>query len=639
MADLIKRLQLSEKQYGVGLEENPFSDKSPTECMTLNFGGGGSPPPPPPMQSSQTVSNIPEYFQPYLERLFERGEAVTTEPFQRYEGQRLAEFTPEQQTAFAGVKDVSESYQPYLQASTALTGTAATQSTDPNAIASRMSPYQQAVIDIQKREALRDANKIQQQIGASAVGVGAFGGSRQALQETELARQLGQRTADIQATGSQQAFNVAQQNLAADRAAALASGQQYGQLGAQSQQLGLSGLGAQEAVGQAQQAQKQKALDIGYEDFARETTLPSQQVQEMSSILRGFNLPTSTYKSDALYQAPPSTGQQLMSAGLGVYGLGAKTGLFAEGGEVNPGIKALAKESPETVTKMGYDPQEVLNAYIGGRMSFQGGGSSPIGGSSSIQDRNIFDEKISILNQEKQDKRTARNKRMREDMAEDKRILEERRAKANPSNSLFNEDKLDENIEDVITGDQTGDQTGGQTGKGNTKVTPLKYSILDQIGKDNFNLGSVTKDEFEKAYGPKETNYSDAALAASEAILQNPEMGNFNAIIRGVQAAGKTLGKDETEAEKLERDRLGARVGFQKGEADIEKTRAEAEYYRKRDPYMTNLLTELELVQKSLLDVKNLDSNSTQRLLLKAEQIRSEIDKHKLSKVRTLPSQ
>ena len=167
----------------------------------------------------------------------------------------------------------------------------------------------------------------------------------------------------------------------------------------------------------------------------------------------------------------------------------------------------------------------------------------------------------------------------------------------------------------------------------------MKYSILDQIGKDNFNLGSVTKDEFEKAYGPKETNYSDAALAASEAILQNPEMGNFNAIIRGVQAAGKTLGKDETEAEKLERDRLGARVGFQKGEADIEKTRAEAEYYRKRDPYMTNLLTELELVQKSLLDVRNLDSNATQRLLLKAEKIRSEIDNHKLSKVRTLPSQ
>lgn len=65
MADLIKRLQLSEKQYGVGMEENPFADKSPTECMTLNFGGGGSPPPPPPPASvTQQTSNIPEYFQP-----------------------------------------------------------------------------------------------------------------------------------------------------------------------------------------------------------------------------------------------------------------------------------------------------------------------------------------------------------------------------------------------------------------------------------------------------------------------------------------------------------------------------------------------------------------------------------------------
>ena len=47
-----------------------------------------------------------------------------------------------------------------------------------------MNPYQHAVIDIQKREALRDAEKLQQQIGAQAVGAGAFGGSRQALVES-----------------------------------------------------------------------------------------------------------------------------------------------------------------------------------------------------------------------------------------------------------------------------------------------------------------------------------------------------------------------------------------------------------------------------------------------------------------------
>ena len=95
------------------------------------------------------------------------------------------------------------------------------QSTDPAAIASRMSPYQQAVIDIQKREALRDAEKLQQQIGASAVGAGAFGGSRESLQQTELARQTGQRLADIQAVGSQQAYQQAMNQLASDRAASL----------------------------------------------------------------------------------------------------------------------------------------------------------------------------------------------------------------------------------------------------------------------------------------------------------------------------------------------------------------------------------------------------------------------------------
>ena len=381
MADLLKRLKISEQQYGVGMEDNPFKDTSPDECMNVCFGGGGSPPPPPPAPATvtQQTSNIPEYFQPYLERLFERAEGVTTEPFQRYEGQRLAETTPEQKAAYAGVQDMVGGYKPYIGTADVLTAQAAQQSTDPMAVASRMNPYQQSVIDIQKREALRDAEKLQQQIGASAVGAGAFGGSRQALQETELARQTGQRLADIQAVGSQQAYQQALNQLAADRAASLAAGQQFAGLGTTQQQLGLAGLGALETVGQTKQAQQQRPLDIAYEDFARETTFPSQQVQQMSSVLRGFNLPTSTYATTQTQQAQPGFGQQLLGYGsgaLGLYGAGKTFGLFAGGGDVNPGLKALAKEAPEAVENMGYDPDEVANAYVGGRMNFQGQGPS-----------------------------------------------------------------------------------------------------------------------------------------------------------------------------------------------------------------------------------------------------------------------
>ena len=336
MADLLKRLKISEQQYGVGLEDNPFQDVSNDEAMKVCFGGGGGgqPPPPPPTTMTQQTSNIPEYFRPYLERLFERAEAVTTEPFQRYEGQRLAEFTPEQQAAYSGVEGLVGGYKPYIASADLLTAQAAQQSTDPTAIAARMNPYQQAVIDIQKREALRDAEKLQQQIGAQAVGAGAYGGSRQALIESELARQQGQRLADIQAVGSQQAYDTAMEQLAADRAASLAAGQQFATLGGQQQQLGLAGLGALETVGGTRQAQQQKALDIAYEDFARETTRPSQQVQEMSSVLRGFNLPVSTYTTAQQQTQQPGLGQQLLGAGLGVYGLGSQFGLFKEGGNV-----------------------------------------------------------------------------------------------------------------------------------------------------------------------------------------------------------------------------------------------------------------------------------------------------------------
>ena len=380
MADLLKRLQISEQQYGVGMEDNPFHNASPDECMNVCFGGsgGGSPPPPPPQTMTQQTSNIPEYFQPYLERLFDRAEGVTTEPFQRYEGQRLATTSPQQQAAYQGVEEMVGGYKPYIATADLLTAQAAQQSTDPTAITARMSPYQQSVIDIQKREALRDANKLQQQIGASAVGAGAFGGSRQALAETELGRQTGQRLADIQAVGSQQAYQQAMNQLSADRAASLAAGQQFAGLGAQQQQLGLAGLGALETVGGTQQAQQQRALDIGYEDFARETTYPQQQLQEMSSVLRGFNLPVSTYTTSQAQQAPPTFGQQAAGLGLGalgIYGAGKGVGLFAEGGDVpdNPGLKKLASKAPQVVEKMGFDPQEVINAYVGGKMTYAEG--------------------------------------------------------------------------------------------------------------------------------------------------------------------------------------------------------------------------------------------------------------------------
>ena len=88
--------------------------------------------------------------------------------------------------------------------------------TDPGVAQSYMSPYMQNVVDIQKREAQRQAGIAATQRGAQAVGSGAFGGSRQAILEAEAQRNLAQQMGDIQARGSQAAYEQAAQQYQTD---------------------------------------------------------------------------------------------------------------------------------------------------------------------------------------------------------------------------------------------------------------------------------------------------------------------------------------------------------------------------------------------------------------------------------------
>jgi len=110
-----------------------------------------------------------------------------------------------------------------------------------------MDPYQQQVTDIAKREAIKEAQLYGQQLAAQAAQTGGFGGSRQALLEGQAASDLGGRLADIQAKGSQAAYQQALQTAAQQQQLG------YGERTAQLQrQAGLSqalaGLGGSQAA-------------------------------------------------------------------------------------------------------------------------------------------------------------------------------------------------------------------------------------------------------------------------------------------------------------------------------------------------------------------------------------------------------
>lgn len=89
--------------------------------------------------------------------------------------------------------------------------------TDAGVAQQYMSPYQQAVTDIAKRESMRDYGKQLSQLRSQATQAKAYGGTRQALQEAEAQRGQAQRMGDIEAQGLQQAYQSGMGQFSAEQ--------------------------------------------------------------------------------------------------------------------------------------------------------------------------------------------------------------------------------------------------------------------------------------------------------------------------------------------------------------------------------------------------------------------------------------
>jgi hypothetical protein len=118
--------------------------------------------------------------------------------------------------------------------------------------------YMQDVVDIEKREAARQADMRHAATGLDAAGMGSLGGYREAIMRAEAERNLGQNMSDIQTKGSQQAFLNAQQAFEADR-----------QARAMQEKFGQSAFGMNEQARQAQEPFEQS--QFGMSEQARQS--------------------------------------------------------------------------------------------------------------------------------------------------------------------------------------------------------------------------------------------------------------------------------------------------------------------------------------------------------------------------------
>ena len=342
------------------------------------MGMGGSPPPPPPaaQAATSTTSEFPDELKPYIEDILERAktraESRDEAGFQVFPGPRLADFTPEQTTAqqgITGLVNAGLSSDPTLASAKTYMAPAfgatlaSQQSFTPAAAQQFMSPYMQSVVDIQKREAERKGSTQRQDIATQGVASGGFGGSRQAILESEQMRNEAQLLSDIQKTGSQSAFEQAAGQFERERARNLSGGQQFAGLAELAPRLATAELGALSGVGAQKQQQDQRATDIAYQQFLEEEQYPERVLQEYSSIIRGFPLTPNVFGASQQSTPPPNLATQV--AGLVGAGASGFKAFGNEGGGIaslplkkvpagNKGLQALKKKAPNVVKKMGF---------------------------------------------------------------------------------------------------------------------------------------------------------------------------------------------------------------------------------------------------------------------------------------------
>jgi len=236
-------------------------------------------------QQLSTESSLSNWAGPYVTDMLGKGQALSETPYQAYMGPLTAGSSSLQDTAFQGVAGLTlpTTMGGYTPQSFTSAGTAATY----------MNPYLQASLDPQLNEARRQAEISRMGDAGRLTKAGAYGGSRQAIMESELNRNLMSKQADITGQGYNTAYDKAMQQFNAEQ-----------NLGMNAQNLtnqyGLAAIGKQAELGGVQRGIESEGIAADYGQFKEERDYPYKQVQYQQSLLQGLPLATQSYS----YQQP-----------------------------------------------------------------------------------------------------------------------------------------------------------------------------------------------------------------------------------------------------------------------------------------------------------------------------------------------
>jgi len=302
--------------------------------------------------NTATVSNLAPWAGEYVTGMLGKAQALSDLPYAPYGGDLTPAASGLQQQAFQGLgglttpAGIGAAEQRTAQLGQQLGGQTYAPTTfgyeqfTPQAAQQYMNPYLQAALNPQIEEARRQADIQRVQQAGRLTKAGAYGGSRQAIMESELARNLGQNIANITGQGYNTAYQQAAQQFGADQArkaaaqSATEASRQFGAgfgmqglqqgLAAAQQQAGLANLGQQAGLqniqaqlggGATQRDIESQGLAADYKRFQEERDWPYKMLQYQQSFLQGLPISTTSY------EAQTSPLQDIMGGGLGLLGL------------------------------------------------------------------------------------------------------------------------------------------------------------------------------------------------------------------------------------------------------------------------------------------------------------------------------
>jgi hypothetical protein len=303
--------------------------------------------------TTQSSTQLPSWYTDYTQQILNSAAQWAAQPYQTYQGPRIAQQSGLTQDAYGEAAPLSQSATDNTQAATNLVNASASQANSPlqtaspyisagtnptyNTVGNYMNPYMSNVLGgIANAGNLNFEQNALPQMQSSIIGAGNITGSNtegtNLIENAEQQNEQNISNAQSQALqgGYSTALGAAQQGAANNLTAAntsgtlaqsgvsnlLNAGTSLSNVGTQGNANNIAAINAQNTLGQQDQGYNQSNLNLAYQDFLNQQQYPLTQASAMQNALSGIQVPTATtgynYSSGTTSTSPLQTLTQLL---------------------------------------------------------------------------------------------------------------------------------------------------------------------------------------------------------------------------------------------------------------------------------------------------------------------------------------